>query len=160
MTESFSFTVNGRDVTVTAEGSTPLMLALRNDLSLRGTRQGCSEGYCGACTVLVGGRPVTACTLPVEAVAGQPIETIEDFEADAAGKALMAAFMGEQAGQCGYCLSGILMRSKALLRQNDTPTRADVAEALAENFCRCGAHHRIIAAVQRAGARMRGEMTA
>jgi nicotinate dehydrogenase subunit A len=160
MPDSYSFTVNGHDITITADATMPLLLALRNDGGLTGTRQGCGEGYCGACTVIVDGRPVTACTMPVEAAAGHEIETIEGLEDDALGAALLAAFLEQQAGQCGYCLAGILMRSKVLLRANPSPSREEVAEALAENLCRCGAHHRILNAVLRASETLRGEVAA
>lgn len=142
--------VNGEPRQLTADGNSSLLLALRNDLSLRGTRHGCATGHCGACTVLIDNRPTTSCTTPIEAVAGQNIETIEAFERDAIGKALLAAFMHEQAGQCGYCLAGILVEAKALLQQHASPSRAEIAVALDGHLCRCGAHSRILKAIERA----------
>lgn len=142
--------VNGKPSRLKNEGDTSLLLALRNDLELRGTRHGCATGNCGACTVLVSGRAVTSCDMPVDAVVGQSIETIEAFEDDDIGKALLAAFMQEQAGQCGYCLAGILIKAKALLATSEVPARRAVAAALDDHLCRCGAHNRILSAIERA----------
>lgn len=156
MATEFDFSVNGRQCSVTADGATPLLLALRNDLGLRSTRHGCATGHCGACTVLVDGRPLTSCNTPVESVVGQSIETIENLEDDAAGKALMSAFINEQAGQCGYCLAGILIEAKALLMRDTSPSRATIADALDGHLCRCGAHVRILNAVERAAQELSG----
>ncbi len=157
MAEDISFRVNGKEVTVNAAPSTPLLLALRNDLALKGTRHGCGEGDCGACTVLIDGRPVTSCNTPVEAVQGQNVETVEQLTAEAANHPLVTAVLEEQAGQCGYCLPGILMRAKALLAETAQPDRATIAAALDDNLCRCGAHNRIMRAIEKAGAAMAGE---
>lgn len=146
--------VNGRPGRLRTENGASLLLALRNDLELRGTRHGCTTGHCGACTVLVDGRAVTSCNMPAEAAVGQSIETIEAFENDDVGKVLLTAFMTEQAGQCGYCLSGILIRAKALLAHNATPTRSEIAAALDDHLCRCGAHNRILAAIARAASEL------
>ncbi len=158
MAESISFQVNGTAVTVASAPSTPLLLALRNDLDLKGTRHGCGEGDCGACTVLLNGRPVTSCNTPVEAAEGQNIETVEQLTADAAPHPLVNALLEEQAGQCGYCLPGILMRAKALLAETSNPDRSAIAAALDSNLCRCGAHNRIMRAIEKAGAVMAQEV--
>ena len=158
MSEQFEFHVNDEPVAVTATPSTPLLIALRNDLGERGTRHGCAEGLCGACTILMDGQPVTSCTLSVEAAAGHRIETIAALENDDIGKALLDAVLAEQAGQCGYCLSGILMQAKALLSRTPRPDRATIATALDGNLCRCGAHHRILNAIERASKTLAGEM--
>ena len=160
MPEDISFEVNGEARRLTADGNTPLLLALRNDLALRGTRHGCATGYCGACTVLVDGRPMTSCNTPLEAVAGKNVTTIESFEAEPIGQALTAAFIHEQAAQCGYCLPGILIEAKALLARNASPSRAEIASALDEHLCRCGTHHRILDAIERAAATLTGGQAA
>ena len=157
MAENITFHVNGRAVAVDVAPSTPLLLALRNDLDLRGTRHGCGEGDCGACTVLIDGRPVTSCNTPVEAVQGQKVETVEQLTADATPHPLVKAVLEEQAGQCGYCLPGILMRAKALLAETPKPGRTAIAAALDGNLCRCGAHNRIMRAIEKAGAAIAGE---
>lgn len=151
MTTQIAFQLNGAERTANSDPDTPLLLALRNELGARGTRQGCGTGNCGACTVLVDGRAVTSCTMPLEAVAGRSVETIETLAGDAVGKALLAAFMAEQAGQCGYCLAGILLQAKAFLGGIEhQPSRTEIATALDGHLCRCGAHHRILNAVARA----------
>ena len=146
------FNVNGRDVHVDVPPDTPLLLVLRNDLGLRGTRHGCGEGDCGACTVLVNGQAMTACNLPVESVEGARVETVESLTTGEMPHPLVQAVIQEQAGQCGYCLAGILMRATALLASNAAPSRQEVAAALDSNLCRCGSHDRILRAVQRAAA--------
>lgn len=151
MADPIAFRVNGADVEVDVAGRTPLIYVLRNDLGLRGTRFGCGEGTCGSCTVIVDGRAATACDTPLEAVAGRSVETVESLTAGPEPHPLLAAIVAEQAGQCGYCLSGILMRAKALLAATPQPTRNQIAAALDGNLCRCGAHDRIIRAVARAG---------
>ena len=153
---AINLTINGRQHSVTVDGATPLLLAVRNDLDLRGTRHGCATGDCGACTVLIDGRPTTSCNTPVDAAAGQRIETIDALEDDAIGRALLAAFLHAQAGQCGYCLAGIVMQAKALLARDASPSRATIATALDGHLCRCGAHHRILDAIERAASELNG----
>lgn len=160
MAADIEIKVNGEPSRLTADGASPLLLALRNGLHLRGTRHGCATGHCGACTVLIDNRPTTSCNTPLEAVAGQNVETIEAFERDAIGKALLAAFMHEQAGQCGYCLAGILVEAKALLQQHASPSRAEIAAALDGHLCRCGAHSRILNAIERAAQQLAGGQAA
>jgi nicotinate dehydrogenase subunit A len=129
---------------------TPLLHALRDELGLAGPKLGCGEGECGACMVLVDGRPQTSCNLPLWAVEGHEVTTLEGLGEPGQPHALQQAFMELNAGQCGYCLSGILISASALLKQNPHPTRAEIGAALDKNLCRCGAHDRIVRAVQRA----------
>ncbi|HEX3936518.1 MAG TPA: (2Fe-2S)-binding protein [Xanthobacteraceae bacterium] len=151
---SFDFTVNGKPLRVTADEETPLLDVLRNRLNLKGTRFGCGLEQCGTCTVLIDGQPEKSCTKPVWSVAGKSILTIEGLGTPDKPHPLQQAFLDEQAGQCGYCLTGILMAASALLERNPSPTRAEIAAALDGNICRCGTHNRIIRAVQRAAQAM------
>lgn len=148
--QQISFRLNERDTTVNAQGDTPLIYVLRNDLGLKGTRLGCGEGQCASCTVLINGRPVTSCTTPASSVAGAEVETVEFLASDGETHPLIASFLREQAGQCGYCLAGILMRAKALLADNPRPSRSIIMDSLDAHICRCGAHVRIIRAIERA----------
>lgn len=144
--------INGQDMPVEADPETPLIYVLRNELNLKGTRFGCGLGLCGSCTVLAGDQAIFSCDTPVWAVEGKPITTIEGLESSPESRSLFDAFVEEQAGQCGYCLSGIIVRSEALLRRSAAPDRAEVVAALERNLCRCGAHSRILRAIDRAAA--------
>jgi nicotinate dehydrogenase subunit A len=146
MSGIITFTVNGRPVQADEDGATPLLDVLRNTLGLTGARYGCGQELCGACAVLVDGVPAYACSRELWSVAGRSVTTIEGL----AGHPIIAAILAEQAGQCGYCLSGIAIAATALLAANPSPTRAEIAEALAPHLCRCGAHPRILRAVARA----------
>jgi nicotinate dehydrogenase subunit A len=148
--------VNGAARTAEADPDTPLLYVLRNDLALTGTKFGCGLAQCGACTVLVAGRPVRSCVTPVSAVGSQPITTIEGLGSPERPDPVQAAFVAEQAAQCGYCTAGMVVTARALLEQNRRPTEADVKQALAGNLCRCGSHVRVIRAVLRAAAAMPG----
>ena len=150
MARPISFVVNGGAVSSAAPGSTPLLLVLRNELGLSGARFGCGEGLCGACTVIVDGRAVTSCDLPLEAVSGKAVETVEGIARDGKLHAVQQALLDEQAGQCGYCLTGIVMRAKALLDANPTPSLEEIAQSLDKHLCRCGAQPRILRAIRRA----------
>jgi nicotinate dehydrogenase subunit A len=154
--EAIAFNVNGSAVNVTADPDTPLLDILRNHLGLVGTKFGCGEEQCGCCMVLVDGRPEKSCGKALSTVAGKHIVTIEGLGTPDRPHPLQQAFLDEQAGQCGYCLSGILISAKALLDQNPAPSRAEIAAALDDNICRCGSHIRILRAVERA-ARVLGE---
>ena len=151
-----AFTVNGDARSVEVPATTTLLEVLRNDLGLMGTRYGCGLEQCGACMVLLDGQPVYACTREAGTVAGRSVTTIEGLGSVDKPHPLQRAFLDEQAGQCGYCLSGILMSAKALLDRNPAPSRAQIAEALDGNICRCGSHNRILRAVEKAAAVMRG----
>jgi nicotinate dehydrogenase subunit A len=142
--------VNGRQHEVAAEPETALLYVLRNDLKLKGARFGCGLGQCGACTVLVDGKPVQSCDLPLSAAAGKSITTVEGLARDGELHPLQAAFIAEQAAQCGYCITGIIMAAKALLDANPRPADAEIRAALKGNLCRCGTHHRILRAIHRA----------
>jgi nicotinate dehydrogenase subunit A len=142
--------VNGRSHAVAAEPETALLYALRNDLKLKGARFGCGMGQCGACTVLVDGKPVQSCDFPLSAAAGKDVTTIEGLARNGKLHPLQQAFIDEQAAQCGYCATGIIMVAKALLDANPRPTEADIRTALKGNLCRCGTHHRILRAIRRA----------
>jgi len=151
---SFDLTVNGKPVSVSADEETPLLDVLRNRLALKGTRFGCGLEQCGTCTVLIDGKPEKSCTKAIRSVAGKSVVTIEGLGTPEKPHPLQQTFLDEQAGQCGYCLTGILMAASALLARNPSPTRADIAAALDGNICRCGTHNRIIRAVQRAAQSM------
>ena len=142
--------VNGEARVVRAEPQTPLLYVLRDTLGLCGTRFGCGEGSCGACTVRVDGVAMTSCDLPLSAVAGKSVETIEGFAAAEPDHPLLAALVAEQAGQCGYCLTGIVMTARGLVGREPPPGRAEIRAALAGHLCRCGTHARILRAVERA----------
>ncbi len=152
---SFDLTVNGKPVSLAVDEATPLLDVLRNRLDLKGTRFGCGLEQCGCCLVLIDGAPEKSCTKPIWSVAGKTVVTVEGLGTPAKPHPLQQAFLDEQAGQCGYCLAGILIAASALLARNTSPSRADIATALHGNICRCGTHNRIIRAVERAAAHMR-----
>jgi len=147
---AITLTVNGKIHSVSAEPETALLYVLRNDLKLKGARFGCGLGQCGACTVLVDGKPVQSCDFPLSAAVGKAITTIEGLAPDGELHPLQAAFIAEQAAQCGYCVTGIIMAAKALLDANPRPADAEIRSALKGNLCRCGTHHRILRAIHRA----------
>jgi len=153
-------------ITVTVNGSArtldirdpdkPLLYAIRNDLGLKGAKYGCGLGQCGACTVLVDGEPVRSCSVPAANFAGKTITTIEGLGSPEKPHKVQAAFIAEQAAQCGYCTNGMVMTSAALLEKSPRPSVAQVKDALAHNLCRCGTHDRIVSAVVRASGGSRG----
>ena len=149
-------TVNGRRYEIDAEDDTPLLYVLRNHLQLKGARFGCGIGLCGACFVLVDGRPVYSCDTPLWSVADKPIRTVEGLGAGGKPHPVARAIIAGQAAQCGYCMSGIVVAAAALLATNPDPTDAEVRTALDPNLCRCGSHNRVVAAVRGAAAEMRG----
>ncbi|MBX9811741.1 MAG: (2Fe-2S)-binding protein [Burkholderiales bacterium] len=146
---ALTITVNGTSHEVPADAETPLLYVLRNDLKLKGTRFGCGAGLCGACMVIIDGKAVQSCDVPVSAVAGKSITTIEGLGSIGQPHPLQRAFIAEQAAQCGYCVSGIIMSAKALLDANPKPGDAEIRQALEGNLCRCGTHHRILRAIRR-----------
>ena len=143
-------TVNGKNVAVDVDPTTPLLDVLRNHLDLKGSRYGCGLEQCGTCMVLIDGQANYSCAREVGSVALSSVVTIEGLGTPERPHPLQTAFLEEQAGQCGYCLSGIIISAKALLDRNPTPSRADIVSALDKHLCRCGTHTRIIAAVQKA----------
>ena len=148
--QAIGFTLNGQPLTVQADPDQPLLDVLRNTCGLKATRLGCGLGQCGACTVLLGDKAVRACDTSMAAVAGSRVTTVEGLGTRAAPHPLQTAFVQEQALQCGFCTSGMLMQSAALLLRNPKPSEAEIRTALDENLCRCGVHNRIVRAVQRA----------
>src|SRR4051812_17106514 len=149
----YTVRVNGAAREVSVDADTPLLYVLRNDLELNGPKFGCGLAQCGACTVLVEGKPVRSCVTPVSAVKGA-IETIEGLGTEAKLHPLQKAFIEEQACQCGYCGNGMVMSAKALLATNPKPTDADIRKALDGHLCRCASHNRIVRAVQKAAKEM------
>jgi len=147
--------VNGSAVSVAADADTPLLDVLRNHLGLVGTKFGCGAEQCGSCMVLVDGEPEKSCGKALSTVAGKAVVTIEGLGTPDYPHPLQQAFLDEQAGQCGYCLSGILISAKALIDKNPTPSRREIAAALDDNICRCGSHPRILRAIERAALSMR-----
>jgi nicotinate dehydrogenase subunit A len=149
--------VNGapRDVDVD-DPATPLLYVLRNDLALTGSKFGCGLAQCGACTVHLDGQAVRSCSMPVSAAVGRQVTTVEGLGSPERPDAVQAAFIAEQAAQCGYCTAGLVMTARAFLQQNRRPTEPEVKQALAGNLCRCGSHVRVIRAVMRAAQAMGG----
>ena len=139
--------INGKDTAVDADESTPILWALRDTLGMSGTKFGCGQALCGACTVLLDGVPVRSCTTPISAAAGQKITTIEAVGQDKVGRAVQAAWVKHDVAQCGYCQSGQIMSATALLKGTKKPSDADIGAAMAGNVCRCGTYVRIRAAV-------------
>jgi isoquinoline 1-oxidoreductase subunit alpha len=145
---SIALNVNGRSVTVDADPSTPILWALRDNLSLTGTKFGCGMALCGACTVHMNGSAIRSCVTPISAAVGQRITTIEAQPSDAVGKAVTDAWVKHDVAQCGYCQSGQIMTATALLKANKNPSDADIDGAMAGNVCRCGTYARIRVAVK------------
>ncbi|HEY4371704.1 MAG TPA: (2Fe-2S)-binding protein [Burkholderiales bacterium] len=154
MSQTVTLKVNGELRQIGAAEDTPLLYALRNDLNLKGARFGCGAGHCGACRVLLDGHAVASCDTPLWAAKGKEVVTIEGLGTEEAPHALQRAFIAEQAAQCGYCASGIIMSAAALLARCPQPSEAQVREALDRNLCRCGSHNRIVRAVLRAAQEM------
>jgi aerobic-type carbon monoxide dehydrogenase small subunit (CoxS/CutS family) len=144
------FTVNGKERRVTTSPEQPLLWVLRNQLQLTGTKYGCGEGQCGACTVLLGGKTVRSCLTPLSAAAGKEVVTIEGLEHNGALHPVQEAFLKEEAFQCGYCTSGMILSAVALIASNKNPTNDEIARAMNGNICRCGTYPRVVAAVRQA----------
>ena len=147
-------TVNGKACEVDAAPDTPLLYVLRNDLQLNGPKFGCGLGECGTCTVLIDGTAARSCVIPVEGCTGREIVTLEGLGSRETPDPVQRAFITEGAAQCGYCLNGMIMTTKALLKINPHPSEPEIAEALRYNLCRCGAHVEIIRAALRAAGRI------
>jgi nicotinate dehydrogenase subunit A len=148
----FNIRVNGETRVVDADPDTPVLYVLRDILELKGPKFGCGLAQCGACTVLVDGEAARSCVLPIESLKGGAVTTLEGLGTSAKPSRLQQAFIDEQAAQCGYCINGMIMTSAALIAKNKSPSEAEIRAALADNLCRCGTHHRIVAAVKRATA--------
>ncbi len=147
---SLILNVNGKDHEITADPQTPLLYVLRNDLGLNAAKFGCGLGQCGSCTVVIDGKPVTSCVVPIMLLQGRRITTLEGLGSAHAPGPLQRAFIDMQAAQCGYCIAGMMMRAHALLTSDPDPSDAEIRAALEPNLCRCGTHMRILAAVRRA----------
>jgi len=150
MPQSYTLQVNGAAKSMSVEPDTPLLYILRNDLELNGPRFGCGLSQCGACTVLVDGRPTRSCVTAVSSLGTKSITTLEGLGSRDRMHPLQKAFIEEQAAQCGYCTNGMIMAAKALLDKTPRPTDAQIRKALAANLCRCGTHNRVVRAVQKA----------
>jgi aerobic-type carbon monoxide dehydrogenase small subunit (CoxS/CutS family) len=142
--------INGQDRDIDVEPDTPLLWVLREQAGLTGTKYGCGVAQCGSCTVLIDGEAVPSCVMPIAALDGKKITTLEGLGSGAASSALQRAFIAEQAAQCGYCTAGMIMRAHALLSRNPAPTDAQIREQMDSNLCRCGVHLRVLRAVRRA----------
>jgi nicotinate dehydrogenase subunit A len=154
MAQVVALQVNGQPVTVQGESGQNLLDLLRNTLQLKATRLGCGQGQCGACRVMVDGHAVAACETPLWAVEGKSVTTVEGLGQRSAPHALQTAFIEEQAMQCGFCTSGILMSAAALLQKKPQPTRQEIVQAIDGHLCRCGAHNRVVRAIEKAAARL------
>jgi nicotinate dehydrogenase subunit A len=154
---NITFNLNGKAISVDVEEDTALLEVLRNDIELNGPKFGCGLAQCGACAVLLDGVSIRSCVIPVARVAGKNVTTIEGLGNAEEPHPLQAAFIAEQAMQCGYCASGIMTTAAALLSENPSPTRDEIKEALSGHLCRCGAQPRMIRAVQRAAMDMSGD---
>ena len=146
--------VNGSGHDIDADPATPLLYVLREDLSLNGAKFGCGLGQCGACTVLLDGKPVLSCLVPLAAIGDRPVRTIESLGTAERPGPVQAAFIELQAAQCGYCIAGMVMRAQALLERNPAPGEDEIRAQMQPNLCRCGTHMRILAAVRRAAEKM------
>ena len=156
MAKPIELEVNERRYPVNYPPDTPLLYVLRDELGLTGSKYGCGEGQCGACTVLIDGAPRRSCQIPASAAVGKPVVTIEGLEKDGRLHPVQQAFLDAGAFQCAYCTSGMIMSSVGLLQMNPNPSPAEIVQNLQGNICRCGTHPRIIAAVQRAARTMKG----
>ena len=148
MTETIRFRLNGKPIALETDGARKLLWALRTDLELTGTKYGCGEGLCGACTVIVDGNAVRSCLTPLAAVQGKEVITIEGLARDGKLHPLQEAFAEHGGFQCGYCTPGMLMNAYGLLRANPKATHAEILDGMEANLCRCGAHQRIAAAIE------------
>jgi aerobic-type carbon monoxide dehydrogenase small subunit (CoxS/CutS family) len=156
MNRTIRFTLNGKPVSLAANPERMLLWVLRTDLGLTGTKFGCGEGFCGACTVVVNGQAVRSCQTPLKTIEGKTVLTIEGLEKNGRLHPLQEAFMKHDALQCGYCTPGMILTAYSLLQSNPKPAEKDILDALEDNFCRCGAHTRIVLAVKEAAAALQG----
>lgn len=158
MIETLAFTLNRQPVSLRVDGDRPLLWVLRTDLGLTGAKFGCGEGLCGACTVLINNEAVPACQMSVRAVAGSDVKTIEGLARNGQLHPIQEAFVAHDALQCGFCTPGMILKAYSLLVSNPTPTRQDIVNGMEDNLCRCGAHVRIVEAIQTAAKALKGSM--
>ncbi len=156
MNESISFTLNEKPVSVTTDSERLLLWVLRSDLGVTGTKYGCGQGQCGACTVIVGNRAVRSCITPIQSVKGKKVVTIEGLAQNGKLHPIQEAFAKHGAMQCGFCTPGMIMNAYSLLLRNPQPTRDEIVKDMEYNLCRCGAHLRIIRAIESAAQDMKG----
>jgi aerobic-type carbon monoxide dehydrogenase small subunit (CoxS/CutS family) len=156
MDETISFKLNGKPVSINTDGDRPLLWVLRTDLGLTGTKYGCGKALCGACTVIVDKMAVRSCVLPVRTVKDREVLTIEGLANNGKLHPIQEAFVEHDALQCGYCTSGMILTAYSLLLRNPQPTEEDIVQGMENNLCRCGAHVRIIKAIQSAAEQMKG----
>jgi aerobic-type carbon monoxide dehydrogenase small subunit (CoxS/CutS family) len=156
MKETIQFKVNGKPTELTVDSERMLLWVLRTDLALTGAKYGCGEGYCGACTVLVNNQPIRSCLTPVKDVKGKDVVTIEGLARDGSLHPLQKAFMEHDALQCGFCTSGMILTAYGLLQENPQPSYSEILQGMDDNLCRCGAHKRIVEAIQAASKEMKG----
>jgi carbon-monoxide dehydrogenase small subunit len=156
MEKTISFVLNGKKTELLIDPTSTLLWVLRNNLGLTGTKYGCGMGFCGACTVLIDNEAVRSCSLPVGDIAGKKIVTIEGLAKNGKLHPVQQAFVDHDALQCGFCTPGMIMNAVALLNKNPKPTRQDIINGMEDNLCRCGAHVRIIQAVEKAATEMKG----
>jgi aerobic-type carbon monoxide dehydrogenase small subunit (CoxS/CutS family) len=157
MDQTIQFKLNGKPVGVTTDGQRKLLWVLRYDLEMTGSKYGCGHGVCGACTVLVDGEPCRACVTPLQDVAGKEVVTIEGLARDGELHPVQKAFMEHDGFQCGFCTPGMIVQAAGLLRKNPRPSRAEILKSMEDNLCRCGAHTRIVAAIESAALAMTGK---
>ena len=155
MTEKISFTVNNKPVTLEVDGERELLWVLRTELGLTGTKYGCGEGACGSCTVLIDDEAMPSCQIKVKDVAGSKVTTIEGLEKDGELHPLQKAFIDNDALQCGFCTPGMIMKASGILKENPNASRSEIIEGMDGNLCRCGAHPRILDAVESAAKEMK-----
>ena len=158
MIETIRFNLNGRPVRLNVDGERALLWVLRTDLGVTGPKYGCGEGICGACTVLINDAAVRSCQLTIKEVDGTEITTIEGLARNGALHPLQKAFIEHVGFQCGYCTPGMILTAYSLLAENPTPTREEIISGMDDNLCRCGAHTRIVAAIEAASREMKGGM--
>ncbi|MGD8269726.1 MAG: (2Fe-2S)-binding protein [Desulfobacterales bacterium] len=156
MIETISFTLNDQPVSLSVDGDRPLLWLLRTDLGLTGAKFGCGEGLCGACTVLVNNEAVPACQMSVKAVAGSDVRTIEGLAKNGQLHPIQEAFVAHDALQCGFCTPGMILKAYGLLVSDPSPTRQQIVDGMEDNLCRCGAHVRIVEAIQTAARALKG----
>ena len=156
MAEKISFILNGKPVTVKVDGNRDLLWVLRTDLGLTGTKYGCGEGLCGACTVLIDDDAMPSCQVRIKDVAGLKVTTIEGLEKDGKLHPLQKAFVDHDALQCGFCTPGMIMKAHSILTENPDASREEIVEGMDGNLCRCGAHPRILDAIETAAKDMKG----
>jgi len=158
MIETIRFKLNGRPVNLKVDGERTLLWVLRTDLGVTGPKYGCGEGLCGACTVLADGEAVRSCQITIKEIDGSEITTIEGLARNGALHPLQKAFIEHVGFQCGYCTPGMILTAYSLLTDNPTPTRQEIIAGMDDNLCRCGAHTRIVAAIEAASREMKGGM--